>query len=582
MATATTRVEITAKTSRYESAMKNVQRVNTKTTQMIQESWLKAAGVIYGAIKAWDMLKLGARAEQERVAFGNIANSYGANVDTIIAQLKRASDGTVDTMTLINKAGTAMMMGIAPDKISKLMEIARATSRMTGQSVVEAFSDISLAVGRQSKMILDNLGIIVQVGEANEKYAKVLGKTATQLTDVEKKQAFLNAALDAGKDLMERLGDDTKTTAEQFQTLEAQVKDVTTAVSRFMAQALSFQWAPDVMDVLKKQETDIQKHLAFLKEQAAVQTSAWLGNRIKVAEQQLSIIQGSIQREFATNKQYQAPMAFTKPGGGAVIDEVALKAEEERQKFIKKSGEELKAWQYARSFEHEERMLASKVEYMTAWHTQQAEAIIAQKEWEHQAGYDHETRMLELKEGVAGKEYQITKNLIVKQVALEKYKREMAKQSAYQMLGDYAFAFQEMGKHSQTAFEIFKAFSVAQTVIKTYEAAMGAYAAMAGIPIIGPALGIAAAAAAVMAGMARVSAIMSTSPGTSTVSGVGGAVGTYPASPTTGLPVSTIGQTETKGAIHIHIEGDFIGDEAFVDRLVEKINDAGDREVFVN
>jgi len=112
---------------------------------------------------------------------------------------------------------------------------------------------------------------------------------------------------------------------------------------------------------------------------------------------------------------------------------------------------------------------------------------------------------------------------------------------------------------------------------------MSAYAAMAGIPIIGPALGAVAAAAAVAAGLARVSSIMSTQPGDSTVSGGGGgATGTYPASPTTGLPLSTIGQPETKGALHIHIEGDFVGDEAFIDRLVEKINDASDREVFIN
>ncbi|MCF6435210.1 hypothetical protein [Pseudoalteromonas sp. MMG022] len=62
------------------------------------------------------------------------------------------------------------------------------------------------------------------------------------------------------------------------------------------------------------------------------------------------------------------------------------------------------------------------------------------------------------------------------------------------------------GKQSKAA----KAAAIAQTTIKTYESATNAYASLAGIPYVGPALGIAAAAAAVAAGMANVQAIKST------------------------------------------------------------------------
>lgn len=54
-----------------------------------------------------------------------------------------------------------------------------------------------------------------------------------------------------------------------------------------------------------------------------------------------------------------------------------------------------------------------------------------------------------------------------------------------------------------------KAAAIAQATIDTYKAATGAYAAMSSIPYVGPALGIAAAAAAVVAGMANVNAIRS-------------------------------------------------------------------------
>lgn len=56
---------------------------------------------------------------------------------------------------------------------------------------------------------------------------------------------------------------------------------------------------------------------------------------------------------------------------------------------------------------------------------------------------------------------------------------------------------------------LYKAAAITETVINTYKAATAAYSALAPIPIIGPALGVAAAAAAVAAGAANVAKIRS-------------------------------------------------------------------------
>lgn len=76
-------------------------------------------------------------------------------------------------------------------------------------------------------------------------------------------------------------------------------------------------------------------------------------------------------------------------------------------------------------------------------------------------------------------------------------------------------------QNSKKGFEIAKMAAIAETTINTYKAATGAYSALASIPYVGPALGIAAAAAAVAAGMANVSAIQSQKFGGG--SGAGGA-----------------------------------------------------------
>lgn len=74
-------------------------------------------------------------------------------------------------------------------------------------------------------------------------------------------------------------------------------------------------------------------------------------------------------------------------------------------------------------------------------------------------------------------------------------------------------ALSDMTSNLKTALgegnALYKAAAITQTIIDTYKGATAAYSAFAGIPIVGPALGAAAAGAAIAAGLARVSAIRS-------------------------------------------------------------------------
>lgn len=65
-------------------------------------------------------------------------------------------------------------------------------------------------------------------------------------------------------------------------------------------------------------------------------------------------------------------------------------------------------------------------------------------------------------------------------------------------------------KENERAFENLKAIQIAQAIINTLSAAVGAYQSMASIPYVGPVLGAAAAAAALAAGYAQVRQIQAT------------------------------------------------------------------------
>ena len=100
----------------------------------------------------------------------------------------------------------------------------------------------------------------------------------------------------------------------------------------------------------------------------------------------------------------------------------------------------------------------------------------------------------------------IWKNFIkTRKEAFELTQRQEIAEKRYtnKLISDLKLAGKEM-----KAFKVvWKAAAISKAVVDTYEGAGAAYKALAGIPIIGPALGIAAEVAAIAAGMARVKEI---------------------------------------------------------------------------
>jgi hypothetical protein len=209
-----------------------------------KKNWLAITAAITASImalhKAWELMELGAKAEQQKQAFKNLAASLGMSADKIIEDLRRMSGETMSTSQIMEKASQAMILGIDPTKLAKMMEISRASARAFGKDVGFMFESIAVGVGRQSKLILDNLGIIVSAGDAYEKYAKTLGKSAKELTEMERKQAFLNATLEAGERILQQIDTSTMTNLEKMQKLKAGWQDLAEKIGQSLWLVLGF------------------------------------------------------------------------------------------------------------------------------------------------------------------------------------------------------------------------------------------------------------------------------------------------------------------------------------------------------
>lgn len=197
--------------------------------------------------------------------------------------------------------------------------------------------------------------------------------------------------------------------------------------------------------------------------------------------------------------------------------EAALEAE--RIDSDKEALEELASWKQARLLELDQ----AEAEARTALMYQLRDETIAINE----SIFEVQREQLEREVEALAEKYATDKEMLDELAEYKKAKlgeiaeaetdsdktaKDQKKKTGQSEVSDFASNMKAIGKHSKAAFAAYKAVSTAQAIIKTYESATGAYAALAPIPVVGPALAVAAAAAAVVAGMANVAAIQQQQP----------------------------------------------------------------------
>ena len=246
----------------YEKELAKAQQATKKHGQGISKSWkLSMTEINQGAELAkkafrgmqvvFDSAKMGAKFRAQSIAFNRMASSMGADANKILADMQAAAKGTVSTADAVAAGARSLALGLQPEKLADLMKIARSASIQMGTDATTAFNDLTLAVGRQSKMILDNLGIVISQEAANKRYAAEMKIVGRELTDVERKQAFLNEAVRVGAENMQKAGEMALTDAERLASFEAAIKDAKVAVGEMLAQLFA-DWFLDVAKAVPK------------------------------------------------------------------------------------------------------------------------------------------------------------------------------------------------------------------------------------------------------------------------------------------------------------------------------------------
>jgi hypothetical protein len=176
------------------------------------------------------------KVESMERAFNTLTGATEDSTQAII-KLREATNNTMSEFDLFQQANNAMILGVSrnSDEMAEMFDIAQRLGRALGRDTASSVESLVTGIGRQSRLMLDNIGIIVKSEEAYEAYAEKIGLSASSLDDAQKKQAFLEATMISARQKIKDLGEETLTAQDTFDQLGTSMNRLGTAISKRFA-----------------------------------------------------------------------------------------------------------------------------------------------------------------------------------------------------------------------------------------------------------------------------------------------------------------------------------------------------------
>lgn len=157
------------------------------------------AANVFSITAAFQALKEAAQFQQIQAGLELMGNRLGYTLSNATARVRELSGGLLSTEQSMRSTAQVIAAGFKTEDLERLTKVAKDTSFALGRDMTESMDRLTRGVIKLEPELLDELGIMTRLDDANKVYARSLNKTASQLTLTEKRQAFLNAALQEGE-----------------------------------------------------------------------------------------------------------------------------------------------------------------------------------------------------------------------------------------------------------------------------------------------------------------------------------------------------------------------------------------------
>lgn len=222
------------KDKEFKKTIKSMATDMNKGSQKIKKDWssvvtgwnqgLELVKKIWRGVKS--AMNLAKEFAEYKQGMDALTRNTGKNADKMVKKLAEVTKGTVSNKDIMLAANRVVALNVTKDtdKMAKLFEIARLKAKAMGITTSQAVNDIATGIGRQSPLILDNLGIITK---GWDKEAKAAGVAMDQ-------QFILNKILADGAKELQKTGARTLTGAERMQQFDAAIENLKISFGAFV------------------------------------------------------------------------------------------------------------------------------------------------------------------------------------------------------------------------------------------------------------------------------------------------------------------------------------------------------------
>jgi Ca2+-binding EF-hand superfamily protein len=123
----------------------------------------------------------------------------GTALGTLSKRLVQVTDGAISMREAMEATAKASSSGMSSENILRMGKVAKQAAQALGVDMADAVNRLTRGITKLEPELLDEIGIFTKVGMATEAYAKSVGKSASAITDFEKRMAFANAVLEEGE-----------------------------------------------------------------------------------------------------------------------------------------------------------------------------------------------------------------------------------------------------------------------------------------------------------------------------------------------------------------------------------------------
>lgn len=248
-----------------------------------------AATAVYGLKKAMDFSLEAEEIKQVNAQFDSMAESLGIASDVMRTKLAAATRGLIDDTDTLRAANQAFVtLGENAKNLPEVFEIARKSVAVFGGDVIGRVEQISTALATGNMRSLRSIGISLDSEKAVRSYAAALGLTADMLTESQRKQALMDAALESMRTKFKNVNEDIRPLTVGLQQLRVIIADMGETIA-LMVEKYAGPYLTKFVDYLK----DVAKSASlYLKDK--------LGDEAAHAERRIGQLTASI-KDFDEN-----------------------------------------------------------------------------------------------------------------------------------------------------------------------------------------------------------------------------------------------------------------------------------------